>query len=352
MNTIAVGLQFGDEGKGKICDHLMHNHDICVRYSGGPNTGASVQINNKIYKFHNIPVGVIQKKQCYIASGCLINIEKLKIEIQELSDALGFDINPYLFIDGGCHIITDKHIEEDRLNEETSSRVGSTKNGIMPCTRDKFSRKGHPIAASSIKENRSLTLCNVSLDLDNHIADGKNILFEGSQGALLDINHGYYPYISTSNNVAGAACASCGIGPTKINEVIGIFKPYMTKVGEGPFPTKVNNEWSKTIAQRGHEFGTTTGRPRDIGYLDLDELHRAVIVNGCTQLAMTKGDVLEGLDFIAESEGRAVLFQYKEKRVISLIEEITKVPITLVSNGPDRMQTYEPHSTEEGVYNG
>lgn len=298
MNTVVIGLQAGDEAKGKICDFLLEEHDICVRYNGSCNTGATVKVKDETYKFHHIPVGVLRNKVSVIAPTCYVNPVKLLKEIEDLKQR-GIDVSNTLKISPYAHVITDTHILEDSQNEEKGNGVGSTKQGISPCARDKFSRTGFRLFEWIAIENAGLEkyFVDVSAYLNSAIADGKNILFEGAQGTLLDIDHGNYPYVSTSNNTAGAAAMACGIGPQFITNVVGVFKAYQTYVGSGNFPTEIKDQkLNDLIVELGHEYGTTTGRRRRVGWLSLPLLQYACRVNGVTELAITKGDVLEGLD--------------------------------------------------------
>ena len=309
VNTVVVGLQLGDEGKGKVCDYLMQEHDICVRYNGGPNTGATVWVGDKKYKFHHIPVGVIQNKPSYIASTCYVNPLKLLKEIETLK-TLGIDVSN-LKISPYCHTITETHLMQDSQTEQTSQGVGSTKQGISPCARDKFSRTGFRLHQWNAIEHSSLEkhFVDVSGELNYWIQNKKSILFEGAQGTLLDIDHGLYPWVSTSNNVAGAAAMACGIGPQHINKVVGVFKPYVTYVGNNEFQTEIKDQkLNDLIVELGHEYGTTTGRRRRVGWLSLPLLHYACMVNGVTDLAVTKGDVLEGLEFQMDQD----FYDYKD----------------------------------------
>jgi len=295
VNTVLVDLQLGDCGKGKIADHLMEEHDICVRYSGGPNTGTTVWTNGIKYKLHHLPVGLLRNKPSYIAQTCLVNPAKLMKEIIELKE-LGFDVDKNLKISPHCHVITQEHIERDIANETSglsSGGVGSTKQGISPCSQDKYARKGIRLVEHGGFEKY---LADVPLDLNHAIKRGKSILFQSSQGTMLDIDHGNYPFVSTTSNIAGAAAMACGIGPQYINKVIGVFKPYLTYVGVGEFPTEIADEQvNATIAERGYEYGTTTGRRRRIGWLDLPALAYACMINGVQELAVTKSDVLEDM---------------------------------------------------------
>ena len=353
VNTVVVGLQFGDEGKGKICDHLMQEHDACVRYSGSCNTGATVIVDGKKYKFHHIPVSVIHNKPAYIASQCLLNPQRLMDEINVFKN-LGFNVDANLFISPDCNIITAEHIQKDAAKETSHAAVGSTKSGVSPCASAKYGREGIKIG---LLQEFNKYIVDVSKDINDRIRHGQSILFEGSQGTLLDIDHGFvYPCISTTSNIAAAACVSAGVGPTKIGRVVGIFKAYMTKVGKGPFPTKIRDEdIANKIIEKGFEYGTTTGRKRDVGWLDIPLLKYACDINGVTELAMTKFDVLEGMKkFVAWNydkdlpvwkddifECKPVLSEISIDTALdyaAFIESEIGIPINLVGIGPERHQ--------------
>lgn len=296
--TVLVGLQWGDEGKGKATDELMEEHDICARFSGGPNTGASVEVNDVRYKFRHIPVSVLRRKLAVLGSGMYINPKILLEEIKTLSDQCGFDVGQYLKISALANIITDEHIKEDSLG----GGVGSTKNGMGPVATAKYSRKA--VFAYQSPELEPY-ICDISRFMDYHLSKGDHILCEGSQGTMLDIDHGFYPYISCSNNVAAAAAVSCGFGPTHITRVVGVVKPYLTKVGDGPFPSEMDEEdkdIAETIARLGNEYGTVTGRPRRIGWIDFPLLRYAIKINGCTEIFLTKCDILPHLPILKYAE--------------------------------------------------
>jgi adenylosuccinate synthase len=296
MNTVLVDLQYGDSGKGKIADWLMEDHDICVRYSGGPNTGTTVWINDKKYALHHLPVGLLRNKPSYIASTCIINPKKLLKEIKDLKSQ-GFDVDSNLKISPYCHVISDSHIVIDIQKEDSGTGVGSTKQGMMPCIRDKYSRQGQRLYENLEYPELQKYFANVSYELAQARDSHKKILFQSAQGTMLDIDHGGYPFISTTNNVAGFAAGASGFGPQYVNDVVGVFKPYVTYVGNGPFDLEIKNQaLNDTIAELGQEYGTTTGRRRRIGWLSIPLLEYACRINGVTKLALTKGDVLEGLE--------------------------------------------------------
>lgn len=359
---VVVGLQSGDEGKGKICDSLMSQYDICVRYSGSCNTGATVWVDGTKYKFHHLPVSLLQHKPAYIASACLLDPEKLLKEI-EVYRALGIDVDRLLRISPDCHVITAKHISLDTAAENSEAAVGSTKRGVGPCASDKFGRRG--IRLESLPEFEKY-FADIGMLVDTHFQNGESVLFEGSQGTLLDVDHGLtYPNISTTSNIAGAACASVGMGPTLIDGVLGVFKPYITKVGKGPFPTEIKDEAiANMMVEKGQEFGTTTGRKRNVGWLDIPMLKYAIQRNGCTQLALTKFDVLEGMDIsvcvgyklngeilknIPVKKGDLLkaepiyhsIKQARVENIIELVETMTGISVRFISTGPDRNELLE-----------
>ncbi|GAQ93927.1 adenylosuccinate synthase [Thermodesulfovibrio aggregans] len=335
--AVIVGAQWGDEGKGKIVDFLTEefNFDYVVRFQGGCNAGHTVVVGDEKYILHQIPSGILHKnKKCIIGNGVVVNPESLLKEIETLINK-GVEINDNLFIAKHCHIIMAYHIAiEEQL--EKSKKIGTTKKGIGPCYTDKIARNGvrmvdllYPAVLKS-KIHANLEIINFLLEnlyhteplngeeifnqymiyadkLKKYIADtdilineaidsGKNVLFEGAQGTLLDIDHGTYPYVTSSNTVAGGACTGAGVSPKKIDSIIGIVKAYTTRVGGGPFPTEMKDELGESIRQKGGEYGATTGRPRRCGWLDLVGLKHSVRVNGFTGIAITKLDILDGIE--------------------------------------------------------
>ncbi len=337
-NYILVGLQWGDEGKGKIVDMLSRNFDVVARYQGGANAGHTIIIDGKKTVLHLIPSGIFTENIiCIIGNGTVIDPDALINEI-ELLEKDGIKLENRLFISKDAHIILPYHKIIDAINESKSDKIGTTKKGIGPSYYDKYARRG--IKFSDF-ENRTVLKEKISKNLDyllgifpdsdelksldaqklyeelsaNYagvekyfvqtqyminklVSEGKNVLLEGAQGALLDVDFGTYPYITSSNPTSGGACTGTGIPPTKINGVIGIVKAYTTRVGEGPFPTELFDETGKKIAEIGVEFGATTGRPRRCGWLDLVALKYAVVINGVTELALTKSDVLDSFEEI------------------------------------------------------
>jgi adenylosuccinate synthase len=336
--AILVGLQWGDEGKGKIVDLLSPDFDIVVRYQGGANAGHTIVIENKKYVLHLIPSGIFTDKiKCVIGNGTVIDLDALIEEIGFLQTE-GISLKNRLLISDNAHIIFPYHKIIDSINESEENKIGTTKRGIGPAYYDKYARRGirfndfenDEILKSKLKNNIELFkkiypeskeieeleyiklydesikkylkikgyISNTQVFLNNAVSSGKNILLEGAQGALLDVDFGTYPFITSSSPTSGGACTGSGIPPNKITDVIGIFKAYITRVGEGPFPTELFDESGKKIAQNGNEFGATTGRPRKCGWLDLVALKYACKINGVTELAMTKSDVLNGFSEI------------------------------------------------------
>ncbi len=335
QNLVVVGLQWGDEGKGKIVDVLSENFDIVTRFQGGSNAGHTVKIGESVFKFRLMPTGAVRGKKSVIGNGVVVDPIILINEIEQLTKA-GLDID--VVISDRSHLITPYQILIDELEEKKRGThlVGTTKRGIGPTYTDKVSRVG--IRACDIlhlpKSNewqrfedasstKITTLYNSPIDattktqlsefknvlqriipligncsevLNSAIDSGKRVLFEGAQGALLDIDHGTYPYVTSSNCVSAAASIGTGVPLTKLDSILGIAKAYLTRVGTGPFPTELNNETGQMIRDRGGEYGTVTGRPRRCGWLDLVALKYAVELNGTHYLAITKADVLTGIN--------------------------------------------------------
>ncbi|UCD66834.1 MAG: adenylosuccinate synthase [Deltaproteobacteria bacterium] len=337
-NVVVVGTQWGDEGKGKIVDLLTRYADYIVRFQGGNNAGHTLVVEGKQFIFHLIPSGILyEEKKCMIGNGVVIDPEVLLAEMQELKEN-GLPVNPErLMISENAHLIMPYHKALD-LNQEaslkSSKKIGTTGRGIGPCYDDKIIRKGIKIGdlldedlfkdklKDNIEEKNFLLtkrlnsdpvsfdpiysqfqqfaeklapyLGNVSVELDQARKSGKHILFEGAQGTQLDIDHGTYPFVTSSNTVAGNACTGSGFGPVHIDAVIGILKAYTTRVGSGPFPSELFDETGDQLQKKGGEFGATTGRKRRCGWLDSVVANEAVRLNGITGLAVTKLDVLSG----------------------------------------------------------
>lgn len=335
---ILLGLQWGDEGKGKIIDYLAPKYDIIARFQGGPNAGHTLVINGKKTVLHTVPSGILQDRPMnVIGNGVVIDPVTLKREIENLA-GMGVDVNKKLFISKKAHLILPTHKTLDAASEASKGqeKIGSTLRGISPTYMDKTGRNGLRIGDiladnfktiyNRIKEKhlnllkmydfefdpeqgekdwfeaiefvRSLNLIDSEYYLNNALSAGKNILAEGAQGTMLDIDFGTYPYVTSSNTITSGACNGLGIAPTKIKEVIGIAKAYCTRVGSGPFPTELLDETGEQIRKVGGEFGATTGRPRRCGWIDLPSLKYAIMINGVTQIAMTKADILNDFETI------------------------------------------------------
>ena len=341
--TVIVGAQWGDEGKGKIVDLLTNKADAVVRYQGGNNAGHTVMYEDKKVILHLVPSGILQGKECILGNGVVIEPSALLKEIKDLEFA-GYDIWR-LRVSSQAHVILDYHLLLDYEKEkDQATKIGTTCKGIGPTYTDKISRTGLRICdlrnAESLRTKLELIMpkkindikyytgnC-VNFDIDKMVEKlqsyynelkpylidspdrinslihmGKDIIFEGAQGTLLDVDHGTYPYVTSSNTLAGAACTGSGIGPTKINKVIGVVKAYTTRVGNGPFPTEITTEKGEYLRQMGNEYGATTGRPRRCGWFDAVTVKRAVELNGITELALMKLDVLDTFDEIKICSG-------------------------------------------------
>jgi len=426
--TVIVGAQWGDEGKGKIVDFLAKETDIVVRYNGGVNAGHTVKIGEKIFKFHLIPSGVIQRKVAVIANGVAID-PKVLIEEIELLEREGIKLN--LLISPRAHLTLPYHkiFDEGKEIKMAGEKLGTTGRGIGPTYADKVKRteairildlvsekfceklakvlelkipellefgiiknkeelenykqkiiQEYSLYAERIKEFVSDT----SLFLNKSLDEGKNVLFEGAQGTLLDIDHGTFPFVTSSNATAGGACTGSGIGPKRIGKIIGVAKAYTTRVGSGPFPTELTDEIGNFLREKGGEYGTTTGRPRRCGWLDIVILRYAKRINGLDEIALTKLDVLSGIKKLKiatayKLEGKIVeefptsiseleecqpiyiefdgwerLEQKEWKKIVKFgfevlpknakvylkkIEELIGIPITIISLGPSREET-------------
>ncbi len=416
-SLVVVGTQWGDEGKGKIVDVLTEKVDYVIRFQGGNNAGHTLVINQKKYILHLIPSGIFHPHTvCVIGNGVVVDPEVLIEEIKKLEKE-GIPVTPEkLIISEKAHTIMPYHKKLDLAREAklNRSRIGTTGKGIGPCYEDKIGRRGfrlceltspetfkeklkvvleeknfilkflgsEPISFEEIYEKyleygRYLKpyLKDVSLIIWEAKKKGKKLLFEGAQGTFLDIDHGTYPYVTSSNTLAGNACCGTGIGPSEIDLVMGIVKAYTTRVGEGPFPTELKDEIGEYLREKGGEYGSTTGRPRRCGWLDLVLVKTAIRLNGIKALAVTKLDVLSGLEKIKVCigyrwEGKEInsvpsnlgdfyklqpiykeLYGWKEdlskvtsfdklpyeaKVYLKTIEEYLETPIYLVSTGPER----------------
>ena len=416
---LLLGLQWGDEGKGKVVDAISKDYSIISRFQGGPNAGHTIKIGTKTHVLHTIPSGIFHKNLInVIGNGVVIDPVIFEEEILKLSDS-DIDFKNNLLISKKAHLIIPTHCLLDKASEKSKGikKIGSTLKGIGPTYMDKTGRNGIRVgdlfldgwkAQYTKLRNKHLNMINnlnvgISFNLEelekkffnsldllrklsiidsenflfDSLKDGKKILAEGAQGSMLDIDFGTYPYVTSSNTTAAGACNGLGIPPTKINKVIGIFKAYTTRVGSGPFPSEIFDRIGEKISRVGNEFGSTTGRARRCGWLDLVSLKYAVDINGVTELAMMKSDVLSGIDkikictsynqldkeifrmpFSLNSTDLSPIYsefdgwneditniksdsQLPEnlKKYISFIEKKLEVPIKIISIGPRRDQT-------------
>ncbi len=336
-NSVAVGSQWGDEGKAKIIDYLSENADIVVRFQGGANAGHTVCVGDTKFIFHMVPSGIMYPgKVCVIGNGVVFDPEQFIREVDEL-ESKGFNTRGRIYVSDRAHVVLPYHKLQDHSSEHklNNGKIGTTCRGIGPAYADKAYRIGIRVAdmrddnrvtrmvknACKTKKEFLAQVYGVEFDqtceqivekfiewshrirpyirdtvsyLFDAGSEGKRILFEGAQGTFLDIDHGTYPFVTSSNTVAGAACTGAGVGPGSIHDVVGIVKAYTTRVGNGPFPTELEDDLGEQIRTQGGEFGATTGRPRRCGWLDTVMLRRAIQLNGITRLALTKIDVLSG----------------------------------------------------------
>ena len=330
--TVIVGAQWGDEGKGKIVDLLAQECDVVCRYQGGPNAGHTIIVEGETFKIRQTPSGVISGKTSVIGAGCVVDPQVLLDELDDL-ESRGIDPS-VVVVSGNAHLIMPWHVAIDQASEHRLGRlqIGTTRRGIGPAYADKASRLGirvqdvldpkilrQKIEVALAEKNVWLErvyevepfeleevwtryagyaqrlepyVGDVSLLVDTALAEGKHVLFEGAQATLLDLDHGTYPFVTSSNPIASGAATGVGIGPTRIDRVVGVSKAYVTRVGEGPFPSEIAGPEQAQLRELGGEFGTVTGRERRCGWLDLVALRYAVRVNGMTSLALTKLDVL------------------------------------------------------------
>src|SRR6476646_11322525 len=330
--TVVVGAQWGDEGKGKIVDLLAQSSDVVCRYQGGPNAGHTIVVGDETFKIRACPSGVISGKVSVLGAGCVVDPEVLINELQELEQR-GIDTGAVV-VSGNAHLIMPWHIAIDQASERRLGKlqIGTTRRGIGPCYADKAARIGirvqdllepkilrQKIEVALAEKNVWLErvygaepleleelaaryevfaqrlrpyVADTSMLVDRALREGRFVLLEGAQGTLLDLDHGTYPFVTSSGTVAGAAAVGVGIGPNRIDAIIGVAKAYVTRVGEGPFPTEIEGADQERVRDLGAEFGTTTGRVRRCGWLDLVALRYAVRLNGITSLALTKLDVL------------------------------------------------------------
>ena len=330
--TVIVGAQWGDEGKGKIVDLLALDSDVVCRYQGGPNAGHTIVRDGETFALHHVPSGILSGKLCVVGAGCVVDPGLLVAELDEL-EGRGISTAP-VRVSGNAHLIMPWHVAIDSASERHLGRlqIGTTRRGIGPAYADKAARIGirvqdildpkilrqkfetalaeknvvlervhqvPPLEVEELAERMEAHavrlrpyVADTSLLVDGALRDGKRVLLEGAQGTLLDLDHGTYPFVTSSNPIAGAATTGVGIGPTRIDGVLGVAKAYVTRVGEGPFPTEIEGPEQARVRELGAEYGTTTGRERRCGWLDLVALRFAARVNGMTSLALTKIDVL------------------------------------------------------------
>jgi adenylosuccinate synthase len=333
--TVIVGAQWGDEGKGKIVDLLAQESDLVCRYQGGPNAGHTIVVEGETYKIRQIPSGIIAGKRSAIGAGCVVDPAVLVGELDDL-EARGHRTQGLLFVSGNAHLVMPWHVALDGARERRLGRlqIGTTRRGIGPAYADKATRIGirvqdlldpkilrqklelaveeknvwlervYELAPQDVEvvvaeqlrfaERLAPYVADTSLLVDRALRAGDRVLFEGAQGTLLDLDHGTYPFVTSSSPIAAGAAVSFGIGPNRIDEVVGVAKAYVTRVGEGPFPSEIDGPANDRVREIGQEFGTVTGRERRCGWLDLVALRFAVRVNGITSLALTKLDVLSG----------------------------------------------------------
>ena len=419
-NVVVIGTQWGDEGKGKIVDWLTDEVAAVVRFQGGHNAGHTLVVNGKKTVLRLIPSGILHPQvTCYIGNGVVLSPEALLQEIDELNIA-GIDPMSRLRISEACPLILPHHVAVDQARERAlgSGKIGTTGRGVGPCYEDKVARRAirlhdlyfpsrfkekligvldyhnfvlkHYLKADTVSlesvfdatlkmgERLKPMIADVSADLNRLMAEGKSLLFEGAQAALLDVDHGTYPYVTSSNCLAGQASAGAGVGPQALNYVLGITKAYATRVGSGPFPTELENDIGERLRKRGNEFGSVTGRPRRCGWFDAAALKRAAQINGLSGLCITKLDVLDGLDTLRICTGYKVDGQITDilpygadniarcepifedhagwsestygvkawdglpkaaQTYLKRIEALVGTPIDLVSTGPDRDET-------------
>ncbi len=402
-NSIAIlGAQWGDEGKGKIVDLLTKKCDAVVRFQGGHNAGHTLVVDNKTTILHLIPSGILHDNvKCVIGNGVVLSLDALTEEI-DILEKNEIDINGRLLLSNGCPLILPFHIALDKAREikKGKSKIGTTGRGIGPAYEDKISRRG--VRLGDLSDEKSLLekiselsdyhnfilknyynsetynvdeiyeilltqfqlykncIIDVPEYIDGAFASGQKIVFEGAQGTLLDIDHGTYPFVTSSNTTVGGIFTGSGVSPKRLDYVLAIVKAYTTRVGSGPFMTELFNEEGKILSERGHEYGATTGRERRCGWLDLIALKRSIIINGFTGICLTKLDVLDTFQNIKvcmEYKDNKPLYEnyagwetnisgiktYEElpknaKIYIKAIEDYLGVPIDIISNGPGREQ--------------
>ena len=411
---VLLGLQWGDEGKGKIVDVLTPRYDVVARFQGGPNAGHTLEFGGERYVLRSIPSGIFQGgKINIIGNGVVLDPLLFKEEAEALA-AHGHDIHKQLYISKKAHLIMPTHRVLDQANEAAkgTGKIGTTGRGIGPTYTDKISRNGLRVgdllddfdrkyAAAKRRHENMLRAMNYGYNLvdierpwlealeylkgfrlidsehvvNEYLAEGRSVLAEGAQGTMLDIDFGSYPFVTSSNTICAGCCTGLGVAPRNIGEVYGIFKAYCTRVGSGPFPTELNDATGNTMCERGHEFGSVTGRRRRCGWIDLVALRYAIMIDGVTQLIMMKSDVLDTFETIkacvayriggeettrfpfdatgaepiyAELPGWKTNMSHMKSEdefpeefnaYLTFLEEELGVPVKIVSVGPDREQT-------------
>lgn len=416
---VILGLQWGDEGKGKIVDYLAEKYDLVCRFQGGPNAGHTIKIDGKKYVLHTIPSGIFREEITnVIGNGVVLDPITMVKEMNALHDA-NIDFMPRLLVSRKAHLIVPTHRYLDAASEASkgASKIGSTLKGIGPAYMDKTGRNGLRVGDltssdfeakyKSIKEKhlgllkmypdvdfnleeqethffesieklKQLRFVNSEYYVNNALAEGKQILAEGAQGSMLDIDFGTYPFVTSSNTISAGVCSGLGIAPNKIREVIGIAKAYCTRVGSGPFPTELEDETGEKLRKVGMEFGATTGRPRRCGWLDVPQLLYTIMLNGVTQVIITKMDVLDTFETIqvAKSyhydnmESNELPFDIVDKKIdpvyqsyegwyesleyvrsyqdlptkakdyVKHLEQLLKTRISMISTGPEREKLF------------
>ncbi|WP_400244621.1 adenylosuccinate synthase [Niallia sp. JL1B1071] len=423
-SVVVVGTQWGDEGKGKITDFLSENAEVIARYQGGNNAGHTIKFNGETYKLHLIPSGIFYKEKIsVVGNGMVVDPKAILTELKYLHDR---NINTdNLRISNRAHVILPYHLKLDEVEEESkgANKIGTTKKGIGPAYMDKAARIGiriadlldrevfeEKLARNLVEKNRLLEriyetegfkledilneyyeygqqikqyVCDTSVVLNDALDDGRRVLFEGAQGVMLDIDQGTYPFVTSSNPVAGGVTIGSGVGPTKIKHVVGVSKAYTTRVGDGPFPTELNNDIGHQIREVGREYGTTTGRPRRVGWFDSVVVRHARRVSGITDLSLNSIDVLTGIETLKI----CVAYKYKgevmeefpaslkvlaecepvyeelpgwteditgcktlsdlpanARHYLERVAQLTGIPLSIFSVGPDRTQTNVVHS--------
>ncbi len=416
MVDVILGLQWGDEGKGKIVDFFAKNYDVIARFQGGPNAGHTLYVQDKKIVLHQIPSGIFHEDKInLIGSGVVLDAVTLQRECESVA-AFGVDYKKNLFISERTHLILPTHRALDKASELSKGveKIGSTLKGIGPTYMDKTGRNGlrvgdlldksfttqyiklrmkhqrlldsfnfqEDISAweeeffESLDFLRQLKIVNGEYFINDKITSGKRVLAEGAQGSMLDVDFGTFPYVTSSSTITAGVCSGLGIAPQKIKEVIGITKAYCTRVGSGPFPTELFDETGDFLRNAGNEFGSTTGRPRRCGWIDLVALQFACMINGVTQMVMTKADILDGLDelkvcnsyMINGEEKNYIPFQMNRVKIqpnfknfegwkrdisevksyddmpaqmktyIDYLDNFIKIPVKYISNGPGREQ--------------